>query len=159
VIRGRMMLAALAATTAAAVVSAPVAHADQSVTYEVVSDRVSTVDLDYFDGATRKQVKDVALPWRTTVSIANPGVKARLAADWRRDKTALWKPGDRVTVRLYIDGTPGCEVTVDIGTAICNGRLAPFGPNTIIGASARDRDDDTRPVQAVNLVNPMGNRS
>lgn len=133
-IRSRMLLAALATTVASAVVSAPVARADQSVTYEVISDRVATADLDYFDGATRQRVQNVALPWRTTVSMANPGVKARLAADWRRDKTALWQPGGWVTVRLYIDGTPGCEVTLDIGTAICNGRLAPFGPNTITGA-------------------------
>jgi hypothetical protein len=146
VIRARLIVALV--TAVAAMVVAPGARADSSVTYEVVSDHVSALEVEYFDGVTRQRRQDIALPWRTTVSMADPGRNAKVRADWRPDKTALWKPGTLVTVRLYIDGSLGCEITVDVGNATCYGRIAPFGPNTIVGAAGRDGDVISGPFRS-----------
>ncbi len=121
-----------------AIITAPVARADDSVTYEVVSDRVKTLDVEYFDGTTRRLLRGVSLPWRTTTTMADPGDSAELRANWRRDWTArseVWQPGEFVTVRIYIGGKLGCEHRLDVGKAACYGRLAPFGPGVISGAS------------------------
>jgi hypothetical protein len=127
VIRSQLAVAALSAGIFAAAVHAPVAHADESVTYEVVSDSVAVAGgIEYFDGARRQLLQDVPLPWRTTVAIANPRSLAtdgaEVRADWRSTIAApVWRPGSWVTVRVYIGDTLPCQNTLDIGNAACYG--------------------------------------
>jgi hypothetical protein len=110
---------------------APVAHADESVTYEVLSGDVATASIEYFDGTARQALQDAALPWRTTVTIANPrswGTDgAEVRADWRPNHVPvgpLGAPrliGKWVTVRIYFGATVRCENTLDVGDAACYG--------------------------------------
>ena len=108
-------------------VPAPVARADESVTYEVVSDSVGVVDgIEYFDGSARQLLEHVALPWRTDVKMADPrswGTDgAEVRADWRSSIAApVWRPGKWVTVRVYIGKTLRCQNTLDVGNAACYG--------------------------------------
>ncbi|ORW90961.1 hypothetical protein AWC28_02080 [Mycolicibacter terrae] len=104
----------------------PVARADDSVTYEVVSDSVTTANLEYFDGTTRRSLEGVPLPWRTEVAMANPRSwatdGAEIRADWRSSIAApVWRPGKWVTVRIYIGNQLRCENTLDVGNAACYG--------------------------------------
>ena len=108
-------------------VPAPVARADESVTYEVVSDSVGVVDgIEYFDGSARQLLEHVALPWRTDVTMADPrswGTDgAEVRADWRSSIAApVWRPGKWVTVRVYIGKTLRCQNTLYVGNAACYG--------------------------------------
>jgi hypothetical protein len=113
-------------TVGAAMLFAPVAHAQESVTYEVVSANVSALDVEYFDGIARQRLQNVPLPWRTTVTMANPRSLstdgAEIRADWRRLIAApVWVPGKWVTVRIYIGETLRCQSTLDVGNAACYG--------------------------------------
>ncbi|GBE68139.1 hypothetical protein MFM001_46010 [Mycobacterium sp. MFM001] len=106
---------------------APIARADESVTYEVVSDFVRVADnIEYYDGFTRQLRENVPLPWRTDVTMANPRSlstdSAEIRADWRSSIAApVWQPGKWVTVRLYIGKTLRCQNTLDVGNAACYG--------------------------------------
>lgn len=124
--RDSLIIAALVG--AASVVSpVPVAHAGESVTYEVVSDNVANAsNIEYFDGATRQLLQNVPLPWHTTVAIANPRSLAtdgaEVRADWRSSIAApVWQTGKWVTVRIYIGDTLRCQNTLDVGNAACYG--------------------------------------
>ncbi|OMC07281.1 hypothetical protein [Mycolicibacterium fortuitum] len=114
-------------SAASAVSPVPVAHAGESVTYEVVSDNVASAsNIEYFDGAARQLVENVPLPWRTTVAIANPRSLstdgAEIRADWRSSIAApVWQTGKWVTVRIYIGDTLRCQNTLDVGNAACYG--------------------------------------
>lgn len=104
----------------------PVARADDSVTYEVVSDSVTTANLEYFDGTARRSLEGVPLPWRTEVAMANARSwatdGAEIRADWRSSITApVWRPGKWVTVRIYIGNQLRCQNTLDVGNAACYG--------------------------------------
>lgn len=109
------------------VVPAPLARADESVTYEVVSDSVGVADgIEYYDGSTRQLLEHVPLPWRTDVTMANPrswGTDgAEVRADWRSSIAApVWRPGKFVTVRVYLGNTLRCQNTLDVGNAACYG--------------------------------------
>lgn len=106
---------------------APIARADESVTYEVVSNFVGVADnIEYFDGSTRQFRENVPLPWRTDLTMANPRSLstdgAEVRADWRSSIAApVWQPGKWVTVRLYVGGTLRCQNTLDVGNAACYG--------------------------------------
>lgn len=123
--RALIMATLLGGISAAA--PAPIAHADESVTYEVVSDHVSAAtNIEYFDGSARRLVEDVPLPWRTTVTIANPRSLstdgAEVRADWRSSiARPVWQPGKWVTVRIYFGETLRCQNTLDVGNAACYG--------------------------------------
>ncbi len=110
---------------------APAAHADETVTYEVVSGDIAVANIEYFDGSVRQSLQNVALPWRTTVKVANPrslGTDgAEVRADWRSSIAALpvWRPSKWVTARIYFGNTVRCENTLDIGNAACYGST-PF---------------------------------
>lgn len=100
---------------------APVAHAAQSVTYEVASDDVAVADgIEYFDGTRRILLQYVPLPWRTTVQIANPrslGTDgAELRANWYTGRLNKF-----VMVRIYFGDVVRCENTLDLGNAACYG--------------------------------------
>jgi hypothetical protein len=103
----------------------PTASADDSVTYEIDSSSVSSVDLEYRDIAGRILLTNVPLPWRTTVTLADPhsasSQGAQIRADWRpRAAPRRW-----VTVRILQRDKVICESTLDIGNATCYG-ATPF---------------------------------
>lgn len=106
-----------------AVGSAPTAQADDSVTYEIVSDQqnVPAANVEYKDRSERKSLRQVTLPWRLTVGVpdavspTNNGAEIR--ADWRPYR---W-PYRYVTVRIYFKGGLLCESTLDVGDATCYG--------------------------------------
>ena len=93
-----------------AAVPVAIAHADESVTYEVVSDHVSAAtNIEYFDGSARQLLEDVPLPWRTTVTIANPRSLstdgAEVRADWRSSiARPVWQPGVGGHEKLPVGG-------------------------------------------------------
>jgi hypothetical protein len=105
------------------VVSAPAARADDSVTYEIVSDQnnVPAANVEYNEQSKRRSLQHVSLPWRLTVAVPDPASPtsngAEIRADWRpyrwRDKY--------VTVRIYRGGDLICESTLDVGDATCYG--------------------------------------
>lgn len=123
----RSRLVTIVVTGLSAGVLAPIARADESVTYEVVSDQIPTVGgIEYFDGSARQLLQNVPLPWRTDVTMANPrslGTDgAEVRADWRSSIAApVWQPGKWVTVRIYIGNVLRCQNTLDVGNAACYG--------------------------------------
>lgn len=123
----RRLVTAVLVGAAAVVAPVPIAHADESVTYEVVSDNVATANnIEYFDGAARRLLANVPLPWRMTVPIANPRSLstdgAEVRADWRSQIAApVWQTGRWVTVRIYIGDVLRCQNTLDVGNAACYG--------------------------------------
>jgi hypothetical protein len=125
--QNRLVAAALAAAAAAGAL-APVAGAeDENVTYEVVSEDVEALDIEYFDGSARQLLQDVPLPWRTTVTMPSPrslGTDgADVRADWRSSIAGrvTWQTEKWVTVRVYIGDTLRCQNTLDVGNAACYG--------------------------------------
>jgi hypothetical protein len=105
----------------AATVLAPPAHASDAVTYEVVSERISTMNVEYVDATGRKLLESVPLPWRFDVTLDDArgptGRGAQVRADWR--PTAA--PSRWVTVRIYDGGRLLCQSTLDVGNATCYG--------------------------------------
>lgn len=121
----RVAMLALALLTAAAV-WAPPAHATDAVTYEVVSDRIPTMNVEYVDGTGRNLLEAVPLPWRLDVTLDDAkgptGRGAQVRADWR------WaaRPAQWVTVRIYSNGTLLCQSILDVGNATCYGNTPHF---------------------------------
>lgn len=111
----------------AIVIAPPDAHAADSVTYEVVSNDVATVNVEYYDLFGRKALEGVPLPWRMSVTVDNarsPSKQgAEVRADWRSSIAAfpVWRPSKWVTVRIHFRGAVLCENTLDVGNAACYG--------------------------------------
>lgn len=116
----------------AVLASAPLARAEDEITYEVFSDIVPTVKgIEYRDVAGRTLLQDVPLPWRISVSVAEP-MSARdgseLRADWRPDfrtgaTVGRVLQGQWVTVRISLHGRVLCENTLDVGNVTCYGSV------------------------------------
>ncbi|WP_224112421.1 MmpS family transport accessory protein [Mycobacterium avium] len=101
-----------------AIAMAPAAGADAAVTYEVASSDVAAANIEYFDLSGRQVLENVALPWRTNATVANPHSNdATLRANWQ-PAAARYK---WVTVRVYTRGSLLCETTLDEGQAACYG--------------------------------------
>jgi hypothetical protein len=98
----------------AATVLAPPARPADVVTYEVASDSIQQVNVEYVDA-----------PWRFDVTLDDArgptGRGAQVRADWR--PTAA--PSRWVTVRIYAGGRLLCQSTLDVGDATCYGNT-PF---------------------------------
>jgi Mycobacterium membrane protein len=109
------------------VAMAPAARADDSVTYEVTSSDIGAANIEYFDLSGRNRLQNVALPWRTNVTVANPySNNAELRADWKPAAGRYkW-----VTARIYTHGSLICESRLDVGDAVCDGT----GPYTGSGS-------------------------
>ncbi|MGV0735037.1 hypothetical protein ABQF35_05125 [Mycobacterium syngnathidarum] len=113
-------------------VKAPVASAADSVTYEIVSDSIGLVNVEYVDSDGRHLVHDVALPWRLDRPIADaqaqPPAGAQLRAEWWTQRA----PSRWVTVRIFSGGKLLCESVLDVGNASCYG-VTPLGlpPSTL----------------------------
>jgi len=111
------------ATGIVGVFSAPPARAEQSVTYEVISNQnnVPTANVEYNEGSERTALQQVALPWRLTVDVPDATSPTRQGAELRAD----WRPyrwrDKYVTVRIYLGDKLLCESTLDVGDATCYG--------------------------------------
>lgn len=121
----RMMFTLAVITVVVAGWSAPIARADQRITYEVTSADVGMASgIEYFDGTRRILLQNVSLPWRATVQIADPTSLGTEGAEVR----ASWYTGQLnkfVTVRIYFGDNVRCENTLDLGNAACYGST-PF---------------------------------
>jgi hypothetical protein len=117
---GRAVTAAALVLAAAPAFAAP-APATDAVTYEIASDSIAMVDVEYMQQGGRTLITSVPLPWRIDVPLDDArgptGRGAQLRADWRRARgSAKW-----VTVRIYSAGTLLCQSTLDVGNATCYG--------------------------------------
>jgi hypothetical protein len=105
----------------AATVLAPTSHAQDIVTYEVVSDLVPWANVEYVDASGRKLLESVPLPWRLAVTLDDArgptGPGAQLRVDWR----PLKSKGRLVTVRIFDGADLLCQSTLDVGDATCYG--------------------------------------
>jgi len=108
-----LLLMVLASTSTAPSVDA----ADDIVTYEIVSDSVDVVNIEYMDPQRRILVEHVPVPWRMDTAVLGGRDRAELRADWR--PTA--RPNKWVTVRILVGGKVICQSTLDIGNATCYG--------------------------------------
>lgn len=128
-----------------AVASAPAAHAEDSVTYEVFSDVVPTVaKIEYRDQSGKQSRYAVPLPFHITVPVAEmfspTDSGAELRADWRPNfRTAATVgrvlQGQFVTVRISAGDRTLCETTLDVGNATCYGSV----PHSAETGSSYDR--------------------
>lgn len=117
----------------AGVMQAPVAHAQDVVTYEIFSDSVGELaGVEYRDISGKHLLQDVALPWRLTVPVVDATSPtadgAELRADWRPNfRTAATVGrvllGKFVTVRIYRGEELLCESILDVGNATCYGSV------------------------------------
>jgi hypothetical protein len=126
-------MAVLAMVGIAALLQAPMAHAEDVVTYEIFSDSVAGLaGVEYRDTAGKHLLQDVPLPWTLTVPVVDAKSPtadgAELRADWRPNfRTAATVGrvllGKFVTVRISRDGQILCESILDTGNATCYGSV------------------------------------
>jgi hypothetical protein len=111
-------------TGIAHVALAPPASAEDTVTYEIVSETITAANVEYYDRSMRISQQRVALPWRITVAVVDArsptGDGAEIRADWRGYGRWRYK---YVTVRIYLRGELLCESTLDVGNATCYGSV------------------------------------
>ena len=111
---------------AASTVCSP-AHAAETVTYEIVSQSIPAVDVEYMTQDGRTLLVGARLPWRMDVALDDPrgptGEGAQIRADWR----GIRGPARWVTVRIYSNGEPLCQSTLDVGNVSCYGNTPHFG--------------------------------
>ena len=88
----------------AAVLSAPAGHAEDTVTYEILSDQlnVPAANVEYNDSSQRKVLQRVSLPWRMTVAVPNAVSPTKDGAEIRADWRPYRWPYRYVTVRIYL---------------------------------------------------------
>lgn len=117
----RLGAVCLAAVCALVLVSPPPAWADDFVTYEVVSDSVGVVDVEYQTSTGRITMNSVALPWRVDAPVRTvhgpPPDGSQVRAAWRR----VAAPRRWVSVRIIHQGRIICQSTLDVGNATCYG--------------------------------------
>lgn len=111
---------------------APVAHAEETVTYEISSNSVGVLPfLQYRDTSGKHLLRDVPLPWTLTVPVVDARSPTADGAELRAD----WRPilqGQFVTVRITKGGDVLCESMLDLGNAACYGSV----PHTAINESS-----------------------
>lgn len=122
-----------ALVTGTAMLAAPVAHADDTVTYDVFSDSVGVLTgLEYRDTSGKHLLQDVPLPWRFTVPVVDATSPtadgAEVRADWRPNfRTAATVgrvlQGHFVTVRIWRGDELLCESILDVGNVTCYGSV------------------------------------
>lgn len=122
-----------------ATLHAPLAHADDVVTYDIFSDTVSRLSgVEYRDTSGKHLIQDVPLPWTLTVPVlkaTSPTADgAELRADWRPNfRTAATVgrvlQGHFVTVRIRRGAQMLCESILDVGNATCYGSVPHTAEN------------------------------
>jgi hypothetical protein len=107
----------------ASVAIAPASAAEDSVTYEVISDQgnVPAANVEYNDGSQRLALQQVPLPWRITVKVPDAVSPTNAGAEIRADWRSFRWPYKYVTVRIYRGEELLCESTLDVGNATCYG--------------------------------------
>lgn len=120
-------------------VYSPVAHAEDTVTYDIFSDSVGVLTgLEYRDTTGKHQLLDVPLPWTLTVPVINATSAtadgAELRADWRPNfrtaaTVARLLQGHFVTVRITRGKDVLCESILDVGNATCYGSVPHTAEN------------------------------
>lgn len=116
-----------------ALVYAPEASAEDTVTYDIFSVSVGELaGVEYRDTTGKHFLEDVPLPWTLTVPVLDAssptGDGAELRADWRPDfRTAATVgrvlQGHFVTVRIWKGHELLCESSLDVGNATCYGSV------------------------------------
>jgi len=116
-----------------AVLAAPLAQAEDVVTYEIFSDSVGGLaGVEYRDTSGKHLLRDVPLPWTLSVPVVDATSPtadgAELRADWRPNfRTAATVGrvllGKFVTVRITRGGEILCESILDTGNATCYGSV------------------------------------
>ncbi len=104
----------------AAVTAAPVARAEEFVTYEVLAQSpfLTAVDVEYSDLDGPVALQNVPLPWRTNAAVADAhSVDTRLRVNWQSPVRYKW-----VIVRIFTRGSMLCESIADKGETSCTGR-------------------------------------
>lgn len=122
-----------------AVMCAPVAHAEDTVTYDIFSDSVGVLaGVEYRDTAGKHLLEDVPLPFSLTVPVVDAksptGDGAEIRADWRPNfRTAATVgrvlQGHFVTVRIKEGNDVLCESILDVGNATCYGSVPHTAEN------------------------------
>jgi hypothetical protein len=117
----------------AALLQAPAAQAEDTVTYEIFSDSVAGLaGVEFRDTSGKHLLQNVPLPWTLTVPVVDATSPtadgAELRADWRPNfRTAATVGrvllGKFVTVRISRDGQILCESILDVGNATCYGSV------------------------------------
>jgi hypothetical protein len=108
-----------------ALASAPTAHADDPVEYEVRSTNIPAANIQWSDTAGQHDLQGVPLPFRTSVLVRNAhSDEAMLHANWQPGTKDFPNPGRYmwVTLRVYSRGSLLCEITLDVGEGACTGR-------------------------------------
>ena len=140
--RSALVMASLTAGISA-IAPAPLARADDFVTYEVISGYVHSANVEYYDRSEPISLQGVALPWRANATVVNPTSQstdgAQLRANWRTSLTHSGcegpscptgmpaPPPSWVTIRVYVRGSLICESTLDSGDAACHGNTPSEG--------------------------------
>jgi hypothetical protein len=121
-VAGRLSLVPLIGGLAAVAI-APAAHAEDSVTYEVLSTTpyVNTMNVEYYDHSQRILLENVPLPWRMNATVVDANQPSDDGAEVRADWRPSAAPSRWVTVRIYVRGSLICENTLDVGNATCYG--------------------------------------
>lgn len=117
----------------------PVAHAEDTVTYDIFSDSVGVLtSVEYRDTSGKHLIPDVPLPWTLTVPVVNATSAtadgAELRADWRPNfrtaaTVARLLQGHFVTVRITKGNQVLCESILDLGNATCYGSVPHTAEN------------------------------
>lgn len=113
----RVVISAFCAFSASAFVCPPAGAADDAVTYEISSDSVGIVNIEYMNAEHRILVERVPLPWRMDTAVLGGKDRSEVRADWRPSA----RPNKWVTVRILYRGDVICQSTLDIGNATCYG--------------------------------------
>lgn len=120
-------------------VCAPVARAEDTITYDIFSDSVGELaGVEYRDTSGKHLLQDVRLPWSLTVPVVDATSPTRdgaeLRADWRPDfrtaaTVARVLQGHFVTVRIMRGSDVLCESILDLGNATCYGNVPHTAEN------------------------------
>lgn len=106
---------------ASLVMRVPPAQAGGNVIYEITSNDIAVVNIEYVDGAERRGLSNVALPWQKEVAVAEVRAQPPQGAEVRADWNPNARPSKWVVVRIYSHGQVICQTTLDIGNATCYG--------------------------------------
>lgn len=132
-------MAVAVALCLAGVASAPAAHAEDTVRYDIFSDSVGQLaGVEYRDSSGKHLIEDVPLPWTLTVPVVDAmsptSDGAELRADWRPNfrtaaTVARVLQGHFVTVRITRGDDVLCESILDVGNATCYGSVPHTAEN------------------------------
>ncbi|EHB59143.1 hypothetical protein MycrhDRAFT_1579 [Mycolicibacterium rhodesiae JS60] len=130
---------AVMSVVVALLVQAPLARAEDTVTYDIFSDSVGELaGVEYRDTSGKHLLQEVPLPWTLTVPVVDATSPtdrgAELRADWRpRYRTAATVgrvlQGQFVTVRISRGSDVLCESILDVGNATCYGSVPHTAEN------------------------------